>query len=267
MNGQIVQRDRDADGRFSGPRVDVEQVPRLPTFPARWVLEDPRKRPYLVFWVSDDGDRCHAIQMAPTGQPDSLMVTFDDGATQRLTILRRPLPRGTGTALFYRCNWWQRACRYLYLLTLSRTTTDPKAMERLIEDEIERRFGPEVARQLLQREQKKGPPRDRPKIVGGAISRAFQAAKQPPAPAGAPTITTTLPLRGKRKTSGKTRCQWRKRYCAARRSISRIVASGTPSGLESSRRRTSSVTGSGAPLAFCHTKAAHQASASNLARR
>ncbi len=47
---------RDADGRFSGPRVNVEQVPRLPTFPARWVLEDPRKRPYLVFWESDDGD-------------------------------------------------------------------------------------------------------------------------------------------------------------------------------------------------------------------
>ncbi len=85
------------------------------------VLDDPRKRPYVVFWVSDDGDRCHAIQMAPTGQPDSVMVTFDDAATQRLTILRRALPRGTGTALFYRCNWCQRACRYLYLLTLSRT--------------------------------------------------------------------------------------------------------------------------------------------------
>ncbi len=112
-----MDRDRDADGRFSGQRVDVEQVPRLPTFPARWVLDDPRKRPYLVFWVSDDGDRCHAIQMAPTGQPDSVMVTFDDGATQRLTILRRSLPRGTGTTLF-RCRC-QRSCRYLYLLTLS----------------------------------------------------------------------------------------------------------------------------------------------------
>jgi hypothetical protein len=70
-----VNRDRDADGRFSGPRVDVEQVPRLPTFPARWVLDDPRRRQYVVFWVSDDGDRCHAIRMAPTGQPDSVMVT------------------------------------------------------------------------------------------------------------------------------------------------------------------------------------------------
>ncbi len=96
-------------------------MPRLPTFPARWVLDDPRKRPYLVFWVSDDGDRCHAIQMAPTGQPDSVMVTFDDGGTQRLTILRRALPRGTGTALFYRCSWCHKPRRYLYRLTLSGT--------------------------------------------------------------------------------------------------------------------------------------------------
>ncbi len=29
-------RARDADGRFVGPRVNVDGVPRLPTFPARW---------------------------------------------------------------------------------------------------------------------------------------------------------------------------------------------------------------------------------------
>jgi hypothetical protein len=44
-----------------------------------------------------------------------------DGETQRLTILRRPLPGGPGTALFYRCNWCQKPCRYRYLLTLSGT--------------------------------------------------------------------------------------------------------------------------------------------------
>jgi hypothetical protein len=37
------------------------------------------------------------------------------------TILRRALPRGTGTALFYRCSWCQKPRRYLYLLTLSGT--------------------------------------------------------------------------------------------------------------------------------------------------
>ncbi len=59
--------------------------------------------------------------MAPTGQPDSVMVTFDDGGPQRLTVLRRALPRGTGTALFYRCSWCHRPRQYLYLLTLSGT--------------------------------------------------------------------------------------------------------------------------------------------------
>src|SRR5258708_3482973 len=30
------------------------------------------------------------------------------GGLQRLTVLRRALPRGTGTALFYRCSWCQK---------------------------------------------------------------------------------------------------------------------------------------------------------------
>ncbi len=50
-----------------------------------------------------------------------MIVTFADGATQRLGILRRALPRGTGTALFYRCSWCHKPRRYLYLLTLSGT--------------------------------------------------------------------------------------------------------------------------------------------------
>lgn len=39
----------DSDGRFAGSnRVNVEDVPRLPTFPAAWTLSDPRGRPYFV---------------------------------------------------------------------------------------------------------------------------------------------------------------------------------------------------------------------------
>jgi hypothetical protein len=97
---------RAATASSTGQRLDVEQVPRLPTFPARWVLDDPRKRQYVVFWVSDDGDRCHAIQMAPTGQPDSVVVTFEKGVARNS---RSPLPRGMGMAFLYRCpgcqNW------------------------------------------------------------------------------------------------------------------------------------------------------------------
>jgi hypothetical protein len=76
----------------------------------------------VIFWVAeDDGALRYALKMAPTGQPDSVMVTFDDGGLQRLTVLRRALPRGTGTALFYRCSWCHKPRRYLYLLTLSGT--------------------------------------------------------------------------------------------------------------------------------------------------
>jgi hypothetical protein len=36
----------------------------LGTFPARWTLEDPRGRPYLVFWTSDDGGLAYLVRMA-----------------------------------------------------------------------------------------------------------------------------------------------------------------------------------------------------------
>ncbi len=55
----------------------------------------------MVFWVAeDDGALRYALKMAPTGQPDSVMVTFEKGVARQLTVLRRPLPRDTGTALF-----------------------------------------------------------------------------------------------------------------------------------------------------------------------
>jgi putative ABC transport system substrate-binding protein len=68
-------------GRFSGPRANAECVPRLPTFAARWVLEDPRRRPYLVFWTSDDGESRWGLKMAPTDDPDAVSVTLEDGKT------------------------------------------------------------------------------------------------------------------------------------------------------------------------------------------
>ncbi len=116
---------RDSDGRFSGPRVNVESVPRLPTFPARWVLEDPRRRPYFVFWTSfwtsEDGDIRYGLRMAPSEAGDAVLITFENEETSRISILRRPLPRGTGTALLYRCPWCQKPRRYLYRLTLNGT--------------------------------------------------------------------------------------------------------------------------------------------------
>jgi hypothetical protein len=114
-------RTRNTAGRFTGPRANVEDVPRLPTFPARWVLEDPRKRPYLVFWVSDHEKIAWALKMAPTQDADVLLVTLETGQTQRLILLRRPVPLGTGTALFYVCPSCARPRRYLYRLKSSLT--------------------------------------------------------------------------------------------------------------------------------------------------
>lgn len=38
------------EGRFDRPRVDCEQVPLLPARAVAWVLDDPRKIPYLFEW-------------------------------------------------------------------------------------------------------------------------------------------------------------------------------------------------------------------------
>jgi len=113
-----TSRVRGPDGRFEGPRRDVEDVPRLPTFPLRWVLEDPRRRPYFVVWTSGDDGLRYGLKMAPTDHPDTVLVTLESGEPYQIPIVRRPLPRGTGMALFYRCPWCRKPRRHIYLLTL-----------------------------------------------------------------------------------------------------------------------------------------------------
>ena len=51
---------RSDDGRFVGVRVNEEEVPRLPIFPAQWAIDDPRQRSYLVVW----GNGAYALKMA-----------------------------------------------------------------------------------------------------------------------------------------------------------------------------------------------------------
>jgi hypothetical protein len=57
--------------------------------------------------------------MAPSEDGAAVLVTLEDGETYRIEILRRPLPRRSGTATFYRCPRCRRPRRYLYRLTLS----------------------------------------------------------------------------------------------------------------------------------------------------
>lgn len=65
-------RVRASDGSFSGIRVNVESVLRLPTFPARWVLVDPRQRASFMFWAGDDGElRILAEEFSTLLKPES----------------------------------------------------------------------------------------------------------------------------------------------------------------------------------------------------
>ena len=114
-------RKRGPDGRFAGARCDVESVPRLPTFPARWVLDDPRQRPYLVFWAPKNGP-AFALKMTPGEDALAVVITLENGETHRIPMLRRRLPKGMGEALFYLCPSCQRPRRFLYLLAMSGPT-------------------------------------------------------------------------------------------------------------------------------------------------
>src|SRR5215475_4785509 len=126
MNGATGPRthrrpDRGSDGRFQcfhGQRINVESVPRLPTFPARWVLEDPRRRPYFVFWTDlfDETTISVAIRMEPAR--DGILISNHRGEFQ-VGIVRRPLLGGRATPILYRCPSCQWPRRYLYLAVRS----------------------------------------------------------------------------------------------------------------------------------------------------
>ncbi len=105
--------------RQRGARFNVERVPRLPTFPARWVLEDRRGRPYLVFWTTDAGRLRYPLHVQRIDSGEAVRVTKPSGANQRLEIVRRPSPNGTGTVILYRCPICKKPRRYLYRLVVS----------------------------------------------------------------------------------------------------------------------------------------------------
>ena len=111
---------RGRDGRFSGPRLDVESVPRLPTFPARWTLEDPRGQPYFVFWTKKGGQLDYHLRMAKLRDGNGVVVSTPEGARCRIDVFRRPLPRRGGMALLYRCPRCGNLRRYLYGYALRR---------------------------------------------------------------------------------------------------------------------------------------------------
>jgi hypothetical protein len=103
---------RGSDGRFLGERVNVEGTWRLPVFPARWALQDPRKWPYLVVWQDDE---CGALAMKVSPSPPlavrCTLAGYHEDFTLRL--LTRPIPGGRDSLLWL-CPVCARPRRYLY---------------------------------------------------------------------------------------------------------------------------------------------------------
>ncbi len=118
---RIKHDSHDSYGRFAGhPRVNVEDVPRLPGFPAAWTLADPRGRAYCLFWTSQQNDHevVHALRMAAMAQGAAVEVTLPEVGSFRIGVVRRPLPRRGGFAVLYRCPGCAKPRRYLYLQRL-----------------------------------------------------------------------------------------------------------------------------------------------------
>ncbi len=97
-------------GRFFGRRVNCEQVPTLPAWAVRRVLDDPRKIPYLLLWRSSwDGLIKEAVRVIRLGPPpylpeaDSIEVKRTDGSVCHLRVLKRSLPRNAGYDVLLAC--------------------------------------------------------------------------------------------------------------------------------------------------------------------
>src|SRR6516165_803582 len=107
------------EGRFDGPRVDCEQVPLLPAWAVTWVLDDPRKIPYLFVWKRpEDSSVREAVRVSAYSGPPSQFgwaeVKRSDGTRDRIRTLLRPLPRNGGKARLLICPFCKTPCRGLY---------------------------------------------------------------------------------------------------------------------------------------------------------
>jgi len=117
MNGK--QKPRGAAGRFrGGRRVNVESIPRLPTFPVAWALADPRGRPYFTFWTGPDGTLSYVVRLERAENGGAVSLTTPRGDSFRVRVIRRPMPRRGGIGILFRCPNCDRAKRFLYLLSL-----------------------------------------------------------------------------------------------------------------------------------------------------
>jgi hypothetical protein len=120
MQQRRAQITRDG-GRFYGFRVNCEQVPMLPAWAIRTVLDDPRKIPYLFVWKwQSSGEVKEAIRVirrsgrASLPNTDEVELKRTDGSVVAIYPVWRGLPRGGGRSLLLHCPTCGRPCRALY---------------------------------------------------------------------------------------------------------------------------------------------------------
>jgi hypothetical protein len=122
------------EGRFFGRRVNCEQVPILPAWAVAQVFDDPRETPYLLVWKSPyDGTVRECVHITPHNSDDVQIATDelriwaerdvvtgeveikrDDGTTDIIRTLLRPLPRNGGSVRLLICPNCQIPRRGLY---------------------------------------------------------------------------------------------------------------------------------------------------------
>jgi hypothetical protein len=108
------------EGRFFERRVNCEQVPFLPAWTVAWVLDDPRKIPYLLVWKRpEDSSVREVVRVSTYGQfppdwADWAEIKCPDGTRDLIRTLLRPLPRNGGNARLLICPYCKIPSRGLY---------------------------------------------------------------------------------------------------------------------------------------------------------
>jgi hypothetical protein len=104
-----------ADGRFFGRRVNCELVPLLPAWAVADVLDDPRKIPYLMLWNNSADDTVQeTVLVVPHSETGVVEIRRQDGTSDFIHTVARPLPRNGGKARFLICPSCEIPRRGLY---------------------------------------------------------------------------------------------------------------------------------------------------------
>jgi hypothetical protein len=80
-----------------------------------WVLEHPQEIPYLLIWESRSDDTVEeAVHVAPHKEAGLVEIRRQDGTSNFIRTLSRPLPRNGGSARLLICPYCQIPRRGLY---------------------------------------------------------------------------------------------------------------------------------------------------------